>query len=114
MKDQTLALKWIKDNVKSFGGNPESITIVGLSAGGASVNLHTLSPLSKGLFHKASMQSGVSLNPWVISENAKEKAYKMGALLGCSTSNSKHLLKCLKRRPAKQIVEAVKHFQVRV
>lgn len=48
MKDQSMALKWIKENIKDFGGNPDSITITGLSAGGASVHYHYLSPLSKG------------------------------------------------------------------
>lgn len=48
LKDQVLALKWIKDNIKFFGGNPDSITIAGSSAGGASVHYHYLSPLSKG------------------------------------------------------------------
>lgn len=50
MKDQTEALKWVKQNIKYFGGNPDSITITGLSAGGASVQYHYLSPLSKGKF----------------------------------------------------------------
>lgn len=48
MKDQALALRWVKNNIHNFGGNSNSITIAGMSAGGASVNFHTLSPLSKG------------------------------------------------------------------
>lgn len=48
IRDQILALKWVKDNIAYFGGNPESITITGMSAGGASVHMHYLSPLSKG------------------------------------------------------------------
>lgn len=48
LKDQNLALKWIKQNIRNFGGNPNSITIVGMSAGGVSVHFHTLLPQSKG------------------------------------------------------------------
>lgn len=48
MKDQAMALKWIKHNIIYFGGNPESITLTGMSAGGASVHLHYMSPLSTG------------------------------------------------------------------
>lgn len=48
MKDQALALVWIQKNIKYFGGNPGSVTITGMSAGGASVHLHYFSPLSRG------------------------------------------------------------------
>lgn len=48
LKDQVLALKWIKRNIEHFGGDPGNVAISGMSAGGASVNYHMLSPLSRG------------------------------------------------------------------
>lgn len=48
MKDQVMSLKWIQNNIRYFGGNSNSVTITGMSAGGASVHLHYFSPLSKG------------------------------------------------------------------
>lgn len=48
MKDQNLAMKWVKENVHAFGGDPQKINIFGESAGGASVQLHMVSPLSRG------------------------------------------------------------------
>lgn len=48
LKDQTLALKWVKDNIREFGGNPNSVTVFGTSAGGTSAHMHMISPLSKG------------------------------------------------------------------
>lgn len=48
LKDQVQALKWIQKNIKYFGGNPDSVTLSGMSAGGASVHYHYLSPLSRG------------------------------------------------------------------
>lgn len=111
LKDQLLALKWIKENIQYFGGNPESITLSGMSAGGASVELHILSPLSTGLFHRGIIQSGTALSPWVLVENSLEKAQHLANILGCPQNSNKHMVDCLKRRPGLQIVSAVKHFQ---
>ncbi|CAG9838419.1 unnamed protein product [Diabrotica balteata] len=64
LKDQTMALKWIQKHIANFGGDPNNVTIFGESAGSASVHLLLVSPLTKGLFHKAIMQSGCAFNPW--------------------------------------------------
>lgn len=56
-QDQLLVLKWVQQNIKLFGGDPSQVTLVGQSAGGASVRAHLISPISKGLFHKAIIQS---------------------------------------------------------
>ena len=56
--DQLTAIKWVKHNIEAFGGDPDNITIMGQSAGAMSVQQHSFSPLSKGVFHKAVMSSG--------------------------------------------------------
>jgi para-nitrobenzyl esterase len=56
--DQLMALNWIKNNIRQFGGNPDNVTIFGQSAGGFSVIALMSTPLSKGLFHRAIAQSG--------------------------------------------------------
>ncbi|XP_035297325.1 liver carboxylesterase isoform X3 [Cricetulus griseus] len=66
--DQVAALRWVQQNIASFGGNPGQVTIFGGSAGGTSVSSHIVSPMSKGLFHRAIMQSGVALLPDLISD----------------------------------------------
>ena len=55
LRDQSLALKWVNQNIAKFGGNPDMVTIFGESAGALSVSLHLLSPLSEGLFQRQAM-----------------------------------------------------------
>lgn len=66
MKDQVVALKWVKRNIKNFGGDPNNVTIFGESAGAASVHFLVISPAAKGLFHRAIIQSGSALNVWAM------------------------------------------------
>ena len=62
--DKISSLKWVKDNIENFGGDPQNVTIFGQSAGSMSVCTLMASPLSKGLFHKAIGQSAACLNPF--------------------------------------------------
>jgi para-nitrobenzyl esterase len=56
--DQIAALKWVKQNITAFGGDPENVTIFGFSAGGVSIHSLLTIPAAKGLFHKAISHSG--------------------------------------------------------
>jgi carboxylesterase type B len=59
-------MKWVKENIAAFGGNAETITLVGLSAGAACVSAHTLSPESWPYFDRVILQSGNMLTPWAV------------------------------------------------
>jgi para-nitrobenzyl esterase len=58
--DQIAALQWVQRNIRAFGGDPTNVTIAGQSAGGGSVLVHLTSPMSRGLFHRAIVQSAVA------------------------------------------------------
>lgn len=66
IKDQIMALRWVKENIASFGGDPNNVTVFGESAGGASTHLCMLSESSKGLLNKGIVMSGSVLCPWVL------------------------------------------------
>ncbi|XP_044258533.1 esterase FE4-like [Tribolium madens] len=84
LKDQQLAIKWVHDNIHLFGGDPTRVTLVGESAGGASVSHHILNEKSEGLFRGAIMESGTAINPWSLQRNPRQKAFEYGAIFNSS------------------------------
>lgn len=111
LKDQVLALRWVQDNIAKFGGDYKKVTLFGESAGGVSVGLHLLSPLSKGLFHKAILQSGSPLCLWAVLPPglAERRAKAVATITGCP-SESKEMLKCLRLLPADTFVKLYNNF----
>lgn len=105
MLDQVLALRWVNENIASFGGDPEYVTIFGESAGGASVVYHMISPLSQGLFSNAIAQSGSALNPWALQRKPLEWAQRLADTVHCPTTYTAGMLDCFLRTSSRDLIE---------
>ncbi|XP_055850888.1 esterase FE4-like [Episyrphus balteatus] len=101
--DQVMALQWVKDNIVSFGGNPDSVTISGQSSGGIAVTLHMASPLSKGLFHRAITMSGSGTNHFYVDSVAWTR--RLATALACPMYNPKDVIDCLRQASWEKIIE---------
>ncbi|XP_026479131.1 esterase FE4-like [Ctenocephalides felis] len=104
LMDQVAALKWTKQNIAKFGGDPNNITIFGESAGGASVHYLVLSDTTRGLFQKAIAQSGSALNPWAFQRHHLKNAFRLCEALGHPTTDTKDALKFLQTVPVDDFV----------
>ena len=90
-------MKWVKENVASFGGNPESITLFGLSAGAACISAHTVSEESWKYFDRVILQSGNMLMPWSLPTTEEQSRNATNAFLKLvNCKNDERVLKCLK------------------
>ncbi|MFM7194814.1 MAG: carboxylesterase/lipase family protein, partial [Bacteroidota bacterium] len=103
--DMIAGLKWVKDNIASFGGDPSRVTIAGQSAGAFAVNFLCASPLAKGLFSGAIAQSGGSILPSPIRPKiSKQRAEQMG--LELEQELGVNGIRSLRSLPAEKILAA--------
>lgn len=81
LKDQQFALRWVQRHIRQFGGDPRKVTLLGASAGAASVHLQMLAPSSKGLFQRAILMSGTAGSFWAVASRAdhREQMMNLGA-----------------------------------
>lgn len=94
--DQQQALRWVKKNAAAFGGDPDNITVGGQSAGGGSSGYHVISPLAKGLFQKAIIESSASYLTAIPLDVAEERAKAFSVAAGCGAGNDKNTAACLR------------------
>lgn len=102
--DQIAALRWVKENIAAFGGDPDRITIFGQSAGAISCQTLLSSPMTKGLFSGAILQSGGGYRGILLRDHTPEEAYAVGAEFyqRCGAAN----LAELRTLPAEKLMEA--------
>lgn len=101
LKDQIQALRWVKENVASFNGDPENITLMGESAGAASAHILMQSEQARGLFHRAIVQSGSALCEWATQQD-RNGVRRLAKKLGFSGNleSEEEILKFFQQVPA--------------
>ena len=93
--DQQAAMRWVRRNIASFGGDPDNVTLFGESAGGLDIHAHLASPLAAGLFHRAIVQSGAyAVNQSSMATN-ENRGNNFGARYGCPAPTTVECLRSI-------------------
>lgn len=113
--DMTAALKFVRENIRAFGGDPNKITVWGASSGGAAVSALSLSPHSRGispkvvriffsdLFHQVFQMSGSPFSEWAASEYVTEESVKLAKELNCFDEDSNKIKSGMKKIPIQEL-----------
>jgi para-nitrobenzyl esterase len=100
LMDQQAALRWVQDNIRPFGGDPDNVTIAGQSSGGLSVLAHMISRGSHGLFHRAIVQSGA----FALTQQSLAAAEAYGQAFAARAGCPDQTADCLRRLPVAALV----------
>ncbi|MGB7480850.1 MAG: carboxylesterase family protein [Burkholderiaceae bacterium] len=105
LEDQRLAMRWVKQNIASFGGDPDNITLAGESAGGASACMHLLTPeRTEGLFHKAIIQSAACSFQLRNAKDWSEFGSKVAQEVGCT--DAANAVTCMRGKGVQELITA--------
>lgn len=108
LKDQHFALHWVYQNIRAFGGDPQLVTLMGQSAGAASVQHQMMSSRSDGLFRRAIMMSGSALAFWAIDRQPEVLFRKYAASARIPDSQKERpdeIVRQLRRKTAEELLE---------
>ncbi|XP_013395779.1 carboxylesterase 1C [Lingula anatina] len=106
--DQIEGLKWVRDNIENFGGDPNNVTIFGESAGGSCISQLAMTLAARGLFRRFISMSGTALTESAWVKDGADIATKVGQNLGCNAEASEkaNLAACLRDANATALLKA--------
>lgn len=113
LKDQNLALKWVRNNIHHFGGDGGRVTLVGHSSGAASVQYQMMSERSNGLFQRAVLMSGSALAVWTLRRKPETLFREYAVLAGITNGQSERpeeIVRLLKGRSAEELMRYHEQF----
>ncbi|XP_040154192.1 uncharacterized protein LOC120895163 [Anopheles arabiensis] len=103
--DQIAALQWIKENIGAFGGDAKLVTVMGQGTGAACVNFLMVSPVAKGLFHRAILMSGSALSDWALTQHPLQSTMQVLQGLNCPLNGENdEVTACLRRKRYSEIL----------
>ncbi|XP_046976283.1 esterase FE4-like [Vanessa cardui] len=112
LKDQVLAMRWLKDNIGYFGGDNNKITLMGESAGAAAIDYHLYSNQER-LFNQVILQSGSAMCPWALVESDPTAPLKIAEHLGFQTEEISEAIAFLKDVDTKLVIAATEDLNLK-
>jgi carboxylesterase type B len=120
LHDQAMVIKWIRNNIESFGGDPDQITLAGSGSGGTSVGFHLISPVTRNLFKRAILGSGSPLYPQVLEEPSLtiDRSQQLAIRVSCANDrvnvykHAEDVTNCLRKLEANFLAKAADEMMV--
>ncbi|XP_028033411.1 esterase FE4-like [Bombyx mandarina] len=112
LKDQILALRWVKENIDAFGGDPEKVTLAGIGTGGENVLMHVLYG-NKDLFSKVIIDSGLTLPTLVMAETDSTIPFRLAQDLGFIAYDVKEAINFLATQDSRRVIRSSYKYDFR-
>lgn len=114
LKDMIMVLQWVQTNIENFGGNPNDVSIIGISGGAAAVHALVVSQAASGLFHKAQSHSGSLFNNWAFNHQPRTSVDMLIRNLQIHVTSNQNLMDQLRQVSTERLLRAAGLLEQRV